>query len=505
MPEYIPSRWGDEITNASYSLLMAASNPADKPILLEQHAVNSVSAERVDALFKEYFELVNGENRPRRKVLRRGFVQGWTWNLVHGLGAIWTPSLQLSRGATAQETRDFYFRFNCPSNDDAAHAWIYPESVVDESEPLVDPVVSSGGEVLSEQSPVNSPRRLLIYNPKAYERVTVSSVPMYAVAFMTSDCNSAEAEPYSAILAAGGDGAGDITLLRSYDRFATYDTLDTSIVADGSLPSDLYTEGNLIIMPWTDAALATAAAGGIAVSVDRGESVVAATLPASPGPIWGVTKFGNTYIAVGGATGAQATMFESTDGKTWTAVSNANLPATSALLAIDANPDTGEAFAVGEDGTCLKITISANAFAITVLDPTDTGDEDLHSVKVFGVHKGSTHVSVGGASGFYAESVDGGATWTEPPTTAGGSDVVRAIGGDRVRAAIGAATALAFRDILTSNEYEDKTLEDGATIGGSIWDISSGRDNFNGFNYFAAVTNAANGEIIVCQPPTPQN
>lgn len=499
---YLPPQWGPTLnsqagnTNLDYQLLMRADDPLTSPIDLTGHAITGMSAERQEALKADYIERVNGQNVSRRSTIRQGQVLEWTFTLGHGSkGAIWTPTLQKSFDSTLCPT-DFFQKKNCSPNADEAHAWIYHDVIIDESEPASDPVVITGGEVVTQQSPCTSTKRSIMYGIGAYPRPD-GTQPYYDVTFLSPDCPGCGAIPNSDLVAVGGDGSSTMLVAKSSDRGGTVEELDTSAFGAGIIGNTVVNQGSVLVIGYSDDVLASATDGGVAVSVDL-ENLVEATVDTSFGPIWGASAIPGLFMVVGGPSGGQSTAFISVDGSNYEEIESANLPATQAALAVAADPDTGAFYVVGEGGLCLKGQISGEGFVFTALTPTNIGSDDLFSVHVFA----KDFIGVGGEDGYFAISTDGGSTWLVPTTNAG-TNTVHAIAGDRYRLVIGADDQIGMADILSNFAFENIVLKNAATLTGPVRGIAMSKDQKTGFNYFAIVSADAAGELLVAQPAHP--
>ena len=489
--------WGPENTNLDYTFLMAGETPISKPIDLTGHTLTGLSPERSDALKLDFVERVRGQTRQRRKTIRKSEILEWTMNIGLSTGGkIWTPVMQKARLGLSGCPTDFYLIRDCPPSNEHAHAWIYIDGQIDEPEPVNDPVVASGtGDFVDEQAPVSLSKRQLMYAVGGFRRY-VASAELYAVEFFGEDCTGCSDVINANIIAVGGNGTAAMLVVRTTDRFANVTTPNTSAAATGSIGQDVHSNGDLIIIPFSNDVLAEAASGGVLVSSNSGTTLTAAaSLPAvTPPALWGATGLPGIYYICGGNTGAQSVLYESTNGNTWTSVSSPALPSTKALLAIDADTEEGNIYIVGESGTMLKGTIAGGATVVSALTPPGSPGH-LRAVKVLG----TDHVAIAGANGYYAETFDGGTNWTRPIVNAG-TDTIYSIAGDRFRTMMGAAEKVDMRDVISEFDYNLQTLQEGVILADNVRGMAMAEDE-EGFNTFVAVTdNNSGSDVIVFEP-----
>lgn len=496
------SEWGSPNNTHEYRLFMEGTTPVAELVSLEQHTVSDFSTEKDEPLKYRYEVIVNGRKVIREKIVRGERVISRSFTLVMGEGGkIWTPALQKARRYDEDCETDFFLIRTC-SNADDEHAFIWPKARLSAPERSDGALVTMDtGEMIKWQAAGFLEEEYLLFQLGVWKR-TSAAMSLYAVAPISEECTNCSDAPNDNWAAAGGDGGvtDDVLLLVTDDRFATVTTVDTTAITDGNIGQCVLTDGDLIIVGYADEVFGTpATAGGILYTADLGATASAdATMPATPGPIRALGKWNGIYLAAGGISGGQATLFESVDGADWTAVTATELPATKAITAMAVDEDNDAFYLVGETGLCLKGISSAGAISLSAITLPNISTTDLHSVAALD----SKRVAVGGASGYYAESFDGGVVWYQPATVAGASTIF-SVEGVGFRAILGAATALSQRDPLqtSKNRYKAKTLEDGATVAGNIQGIAKSNEAIGGANYFVAVTDeAAGGNILVLQP-----
>ena len=105
-------------------------------------------------------------------------------------------------------------------------------------------------------------------------------------------------------------------------------------------------------------------------------------------------------------------------------------------------------------------------------------------------------IAVGGASGYYAETHDGGVTWSQP--FSGGASSITAIAGSCFRTLVGVATKVYERSVLNGMSFTAMTPEQGYTITGNV---SAIKPAVGDQNYFLVGTDA--GEILLAKPYYP--
>lgn len=488
---YNPNKWGPEkLSSDSYEFLMQGANCVASKVSLLEHALTSPSQELSDPLTKPVQKKVRGRIVTVNKTVKPAEQTALTYTLLFP-SALWTPALHKARQGAGCET-DFYARYLCPPDDKYKHAYIYPDSVLDPPSEVEDFITNTTETVvLTEQTTLHTTERATLWNllwsVQADETGAVT-----AVAFKNEECVGCSDDVFVELFAAETGGAGAPPILHiTDDRFAT-DTTNALSSPNDSIVTFLWSDGSVVLMGHSDAAIAAGTAGGTQISFDDGATeTIDSNLTI---PIFDGAKFGTDYLIVGGTAAGAAVIYTSADGITWTAVSSSVLPATDALAAVAVDEDNGKFYAVGESGTLLVGQFSGSSIILQDLSANLPGSPGLlEAVAVLSPN----HVIVGGAAGYCAESFDGGVTWTEPGVP--GSSAITAIAGNCYRTLIGAGTAIYERSVLTNDEFRAVTFEGGVSLTGDITDIkmAPGGD----MNYFAASTD--DGEIIFAKPPYP--
>lgn len=479
---YQPTDWGKGNTSLQYEPLMQGETIIDKPLSLLGHALQSFQYDDADAVTTPAVRrAANGQIEQYTRTIRGKKRRGVSFTMFFG-DVLWTPALNFAR-QSSQEKVKFYTRRVCPEDPQLEHAYIYDNCVMSEPTRAQDAVTIADEQMADFQADVTAEKEILLPSVGLF-LLTTAADPLYAIGIMTEDCisNQRTATPFPNVIACGGDGTADLLVVKSNDRWANVDTVATP-APTGSVGQDLYTNGDIILVGFSDDHdVSVAATGGTIISGDGGDNWVIDTNITVP--VHGVGRFAGLYIAVGG-TGAGAAMFwVSEDGVTWTASTSVALPAAAALTAMAVDEDAGKMYTCGEAGTLLRGSFSAGSVLLTAVTLPGS-PATLNRVWVMG----KDHIAVGGASGYYAESIDGGATWTQPTTP--GSGAIAGIAGNDNRSFIGKGLKISQRSVLTDFDYEAMTLEDGASSTGDIMDIQSPPGSND---YAFAVTD--DGEIL---------
>lgn len=491
-----PPFWGDTQTSKDYEMFMGAASPIDEPISLVGHSLTGLTPELIDPVTVQEVEKVRGKIVNIRRTLRAAEQIALTGTIGFG-HKLWTPAMQAARRAGSACEVIFYAVRLCPSDTDQEHAYIWPEVLMNQPTRVNDPITIDETNPIEWQAEFTAPRELVLWSTAGSELTDLSD-PLYAVAFLQDDCQGCTEDFYTRLVAVGGPGGG--TAARVYtsdDRFGSYALMTHSAPA-GSIANSVFVDGSVVLVGFANnVAPGSATTGGTLFSVDSGENGSLDTDITLP--VWGVTKAFGQYVAVGGTTGDGGRVWTSADGTSWDEVSSDAIPTDQPLTAIDFDSEAGAVYVVGGDGTVLKGRSSGGTINFTEL--TDHGATGLlRAVNVFA----DDHVAIGGASGFYAESIDGGEDWTTPDVP--GTAIVYAIAGTEERAMVGVASAggAYVRDVLTKFLYEAEDYADGVTLTGDVTGIAIDKsDVLENFNYFAAVTD--DGEVVLYKPNYPNS
>ncbi len=482
----VPSFFGpaDGVDSKDYLLLMAGDTPTSSPISLIGHALTNPSADSSNALTVTRVELRNGKIKTVVRTKRAAEVRSRSYTIGFPAGALWSPAQQAALKQGCRKT--FYMKYLCAEDRRFSHAEIFPDALMDSPVEAGDLITIDDATLLSATSnmTVTDKERLWALG---WETVYDGADKIDAVAFQSVECPGCSDTPGLSLFAAGGDGTAAPTVTDTDDRFSTISARVTGATAGDNVMA-LATKGSVVVIGTADKRDATAATGSIRVSTDGGVSFTAVaglTLP-----IYDIVFAGDSIIAVGGIAAGPAKMYVSADkGATWTTVTNAALPAASNLKAIAWDVDAAKFYAAG-GAKLLSGTVSGTSVALTDISANVSGIAGLTEVHVFS----SGYVAVGGASNFYAESLNGGTTWAN--VSIPGSDAVTGIAGDKHRSVVTTTTAICIRDVMNDFVYTAITLENGQTVTGLYTDVQMNLDQDR--NIFVAVTDAA--EIVFGKP-----
>jgi hypothetical protein len=489
----LPAFWGpaEGIDSKDYLFMMAGDTPISTPVSLLGHAVTSPSADSSDALTVTRVELRGGRIKTVVKVKRAAEVRSRTYTIGFPAGALWTPAQQLALKRNCRRT--FYMKYLCPAETRYNHADIFPDGLLDEPVEEGDLVTIDDENIISSTSVLTISEKLRLW-AQGYEIIyTNGETPvqqLYASAFMTVDCPGCNEGIALDIVVTGGDGTAVPEGLLTDDRFGS---APTTLTIGGTATDFAYavaTRDDVIVAGTSDAPVATGTAGTLRVSQDRGASFTA--VAGVVAPIFGIKYFGNSIIAVGGTAAGAPVMYVSEDnGTSWTTVTSSAFPAAAAFTAVASDTEGDNFYVVGEAGTLLKGRFVGSAVQVVDISANLPGAPGaLNAVNVFN----KDHLAVGGAAGYYAESLDGGATWTEPGIP--GSAAIVGIAGNEHRAVVATVDGLHKRDLFTDFVFSTITLENGQAVTGNYTSVTMNVDD--DFNIFLATTD--DGEVVFGKP-----
>lgn len=476
------STWGSATTTKDWTLLIEGDTAVSTPYILENHGMSDLSSDEIDRVLHRYTKRVNGRSVTLTNVLRPAERTGLTFTMLFN-GFQWSRALQLARENKNCPTT-LYLRRNCPPNSKEEQARVLT-NVIFNKPTDVNAVIDVGEEAnpVTEQSEGYASEEFRLWKLGNF-LVTTLDEPAYGIAAREKDCVDCGEKPFQEFVVIATNG-GSFNTYVTEDRFATVTdkTAVGNAAPSGSIPTSAYYKDDVILVGFRNAAGTT---GGTVFSANNGASAtVDSNITAS---IHAVGRFDGQYIAAGGALGGQALVYLSDNGITWTSTTGVALPANKAILALAVDNDNENVYFVGEDGLAVKAYRSGtNSLVFSTLTlPGSVSTTDMHTVAVLG----SDHIAVGGNGGYFAESLDGGATWFQPIVTT--TSAIKSIGGDRYRTLYGAGTSIATRDILVDMAFKNVTFEQSVT--GNIASIAYDSDP----NYFASATDA--GEIVISRP-----
>lgn len=482
------STWGSASTTKDWTLLIEGTTPISPPEILDNHGMSDLTGDEIDRVLHKFTKRVNGRSRTLTNVLRPAERTGITFTMMFN-GFKWSRPLELAR-QNANCPTTLFLRLNCPPNTKEEYARVLTNVIFNKPTDVSAQVdVGEEANPVTEQSEAYGSEELLIWK-LGNNLVTTLAEPAYGIVSREKDCIDCDDKVGQEFAVLATNGGAFNTYVTSNRFSSVVDRTAVGAVAPlESLPRNAYYKDDVLLVAFTNAAGVT---GGTVMSGDNG---VSATIDSNiTAAIFDVGYFDGQYVAAGGALAGQAFVYLSNNGIAWTSTTGAALPANKAILSLAVDTANENIYFVGEDGLAVKAYRSAtNALSFTALTlPGSVGTTDIKDVAVLG----SDHIAVGGVGGYYAESLDGGLTWTQPSVTT--TSAINAIAGDQYRTLYGAGTTIATRDILVNMTYKNVVLDDGQTIVGNVTGIAYNGDP----NYFASVTST--GEVVMSKPYFPR-
>lgn len=475
------------IDSKDYLFQMQGRTIVSRPEPLIGHSMTNPSVDLTDSLKVNRVELSRGRIKTITITKRAPEARGFSYTIGFPSGALWTPAMAAAARPGCRNT--YILKYLCPSDDRFSHVHIYPDATLSPPVEEGDIVTIDDTNMITHTSTLESPKKETLFK-LAYEKLyTETDKMLQAVTFTTAECPSCADVPGLGLIAVGGDGTAAASNLITDDRFTS--TTKPTAGGTGNYGTDVFQDGSLVVTTYADettpAGGTGATVGAIAVS-NNGWLTNPTAVSGITAPMFGVDKLNATLIAVGGTgAGAAKVYYSIDDGATWTEYTG-TLPSTDAFTAVASDNLGYAAYIVGEGGKLFKATAPGRTVTLVDISSNLPGSPGvLYTVKVLG----ENHVIIGGAAGYVAESVDGGATWSQ--ISVAGSTAVYAIGGDRFRTIIAAGTAFYERSFLTDMQFVAGELESGQSITGNIMDVTIGVDN--DFNLMALVTD--DGEVIL--------
>jgi hypothetical protein len=490
---FTPEKWGPASTSKDYEFFMEGSTPTSKLISLLGHALTSPSQELSDPVTVPEAKKVNGQIQVFQRTVRPSKQTSLSYTLLFP-SSLWTPALERARRQNGCET-DFYALRLC-TDAEFDHAYIYPDAQLDPPVEVNDFITLEDDTIVTEQTTLRVQERLILWGLRADVVYTdPDDTPFYAVGFSNPDCIGCDNDLYTDAFVAGGDGTLADVAGSTEDRFSSVDAIDLGIPV-GSLATSMYVSGSVVLVGFADvAAPATAVTGGTSISVNSGANFSLDTNLTAP--VWGVGFFSGQYLAIGGTGAGAPQMWTSDNGIEWTAVSASALAGTDTLTALAIDEEEGNFYVVGEGGSLYKGSFTGGTVSVADISANLPGAPGLlRSVAVVN----GDRVIVGGATGYAAESFDGGATFSTVAVS--GSAVVGAVAGNQYRQIYGIGDVLYERSILTKYDLSEIELENSAAFTGDITAIvTPAASAYNSFNYFLVTTDS--GQVIFVKPRYP--
>lgn len=403
--------------------------------------------------------------------------------------------------AFAGERRDFFVLFNDSDYNNRRVDVSIPANGMDE--PNNTGKLKMGGtdpqaELISKV--VGYTEAGMMKNKAISARPTTSPTanPLYAAVWLAIDADrDASASPGDVLIGGGqiGDAVDEVLskLTTNISRFDTENDVTTSLAA-GSLITSMVRVGTKIVATYAnhiDPANVGATAGGVVV-YDNGtvtEALLSAASLATP--MYGVAydKDGDRIVAVGkGGKIVTASIIDLT---------------TLVDISMGTTPNLFD-IAFGESGLGYIVDVTGGAYSITGTTTLDVSSDVKGSLTpttlVRVAYLGNEHYAIGGDTGFFSETLDGGINWT-PQALNSGAGTVYAISGHTWRTLISIDGDLFERSTLTivgdEPNYEmawrELTLLGNAALSGNIRDIEL-QNWLKGYNVLVAVTDA--GEVV---------
>ena len=485
MASQTPNKWGPQTTQKSFEFFMEGALPSDPQISLLEHALTSPSQELTDPVTAPVQKKVRGRIVTVNKVVLPAEQTGLTYTLLFP-SAFWTPALQKARNGGLCET-DFFALYLCPEDPQFNLAYIYPDSQLDPPSEVTDFITNTTDtEVLTEQTTLRTTERKILWAVNM-SRVADQTNALNAIAFDLDDCVGCSADIWTSLIAAGVPAAGtDAEAQLTENRFASV-TAVGMLTPNDAIITSLFSQGDVRLATFSDAAIATGTIGGVAASFDGGLTwALDSNITAS---MFDVNKFAGQYVAVGGTGAGIGLLYVSNNGIDWTSLAPAAITGTNALNRLAVDEEGGAIYFGGEGGKLYKGVISGGTIAVTDISANlPTVSTLISAIAVLG----KNHVIVGAAAGYVAESFDGGATFTRLSFTS--ASAVTGLAGTRYRTLLTAGTKVFERSILTGMQFKEVKPQGSANTG-AFTDLAMAPGDYN---YFAATTDA--GEVMFMRP-----
>lgn len=494
MSRTVPEFWIDDVTSKDYELMMAGDTVLDTPSSLINHALVSPSPNSSDVVTRRKHKKRLGKIFEEEVVLRTAQQLSQTFTVITG-PVVESPILRAARDEPGCE-QTLFLMYLCPENDNENHCYIYDKGKTSEPVRVNDPYPIDETTLAQWQMEFRIIRELLLKETVIFKgAIEANTDPLYAVAFMTQDCVNCGDARNESLLATGGDGTSAMVILKSTDRLQTL-TAKTATAPAGSVGTSIWTSGDIALIGFSDldktqyGETTEPASGGTQYSVDGGDTWTIDTDVSVP--VMGVTSFLGQLLACGGAGGGAAWLAESDNGISWTQITNASFPADEAFVDIAVDEVNEVFYVVTQAGTIFKGFYQGDNFAFASLTLPATIPAKVFSVEV----DEDNRVRVGGASGYLAESLDGGVTWSVVATA--GTNNLLSHKGKRWRSLLGNGAALQERSPLpySNSNFVTRALANGQTTSGNVTGVAKTTDNEDDYSYWAYVTDAGETAFI---------
>lgn len=465
------SKWGTPPTNKSYRMFLKKS-PNSTLMDLDGYSLTGVSQELSDkvTVTRTKVSPIFGR-RTYNKVIKSAKELGRTYNIGFPADLSATFFKEYFKNQCGS---DVFLKYNCPKDYTEEHAFVFAGAMIDDPVESNDFLVNDvSEEAIKYQSTLHVSDRTVLYGLQYYKLVDLTGVTNYVIFLNDEDClcdNNFFDSMFS--------GNSSTIHRYTYDKWKTY--VESPTIAGAANKRAGFRDGDLLLVSIAASKINTAAqiTGSVLLSTDKGQNFDTATSITNI-PINAFGKLYNIYIAAGGAGTGSSRILTSLDAIQWTEISSSVLSSTTnapiTALSVDESDNCFYAVAYsGADSLVYKVLSNGDFFSvfdITANLPSLTG-VNLESVNVYS--KG--HIAVGGTNGYFAESFDGGVTWTK--TFSGSSGTIWAIAGDEYRSFLSVNNSLYERSILTNYVYKKRIRTDGSTANvGTIYGITRGDEN----------------------------
>lgn len=486
MSRITPEFWIDDVTSKDYEPYLMGTTELDPISSIKNHAITSPSQNLTDVITRRYHKKKGGRIVEAEKVLRPAQELSVTYTIVTG-PYVESQILRRARDSASGCKTTVFLIYQCPENDRENHAYIYADGIMNPPVRVNDPFPIDETTMAEWQFEFRIETEILLKEEAVFKGGTeANDDPLYAIAFMTQDCVNCDSAPYQTLIATGGDGTAEMSIVKSTDRMNTLTAL-TPTSPTGSVGTSIWTKDDIVLIGFADldktqfGEITPPATGGTQFSVDGGTTfVVDNDITVC---VMAVGQFGGQYFAAGGAGGSQAMFWTSDNGLDWTSVTDDDLPADEAITDVAVDEENEELFVVCEGGTALKGFYQGDTIVFAPL--TLPGSPTL----VFKADVGRPgRVIVTGSAGYMAESLDGGVTWTERATS--GSNNLLGVASKKWRTILGNGTAVQERSVLpySNNNFTPLTVQNGQSLTGNVTGVAKTTDDDTELHYFAVVT-----------------
>jgi len=475
-----------------------------KPGPIVGHSLTSPNQEIADALQATTVELKGGRIVQVRRTKRAAREIGRTYTIGYPSGALMS-ALKL-RAIRGQPTTLFQ-KYACPPDPRYAHTHILPDATLNPPVEAEDPITNGEDtNFVTEQSEAQVSEKLTAWALAWQKTVTLvgsATTVLLDVGILGEECSDGGFIGNESMIAVGGNATDKGYVARTPDLWGSSTSSLTVAATAGDFIHALFAQGDLAVISETAgvAAALTATAGVIRNSVNRGVTWIQST--GITAPIYGLAEFGDLIVGVGkggtfASAGPSGMWISSNRGNTFTEVLSTALRIANVIL-VDVAYDepSGRLYVVGTlSSSSDAVVLVATQFggAVQVIDIS----ANIASLNAAGLNAvailAKDHVAVGGPSGFYAESTNAGATWSQ--INVGTTDAIGGIAGNIYRTVVGAGTRLFRRDPNDDMEWKVVALENGSTLTGNVNRVRMGQDG--DFNFFVAVTSV--GEVVTASP-----